>query len=103
MKLKKKYNKVTDNNVDELLAHLEQMEVQFAFYVTETENLDKEALAIQESGEDVTPAGTKRLQELYDKVEELFVRYQKDVKIHTVLQERVVKYFKDKYNIDLGL
>ena len=103
MKLKKKNDKITDSHVDELLAQLEQMEIQFAFYVTETENLDKEALAIQSSGEDVTPEGSKRLDELFNKVEELFIRYQRDVKMHNDIQKRVGKYFKDKYNIDLGL
>lgn len=103
MKLKKKDNNLTDKDVDDMLLKLEQMEKQFAFYVEETDNIDKEAFAIQQSGEDVTPAGSKRLEELYSKVEELFVRYQKDLKVHDELQQRVNKHFKNKYNIDLGL
>ena len=103
MKLKNKDDNLSDKNVDDILLKLEQMEKQFAFYVEETDNIDREAFAIQQSGEDVTPAGSQRLEQLYSKVEELFVRYQKDLKVHDELQQRVNKHFKDKYDIDLDL
>ena len=92
-----------DKNVDDMLNQLELLDTQFKFYVTETEKLDKQALAIAESQEDITPEECKKLDVIMNKIEELFVRYQKDAKIYENILARVNKHFKDKYNIDLGL
>lgn len=92
-----------DKNVDDMLNQLELLDTQFKFYVSETEKLDKQALAIAESQEDVTPESCKKLDVIMNKIEELFVRYQKDAKIYEAILIRVNKHFKDKYNIDLGL
>jgi archaellum component FlaC len=100
MKLKEE---TPDKNVDDMLNQLELLDTQFKFYVTETEKLDKQALALAESQEDITPEGCKKLDNIMNKIEELFVRYQKDAKIYETILARVNKHFKDKYNIDLGL
>lgn len=92
-----------DKNVDDMLNQLELLDKQFRFYVAETEKLDQEALALAESQEDVTPQGCKKLDTIMNKIEELFVRYQKDAKIYDATLQRVNKHFKDKYNIDLNL
>jgi hypothetical protein len=92
-----------DKNVDDMLNQLELLDTQFKFYVAETEKLDKQALALAESQEDITPEGCKKLDIIMNKIEELFVRYQKDAKIYDATLQRVNKHFKDKYNIDLGL
>jgi len=93
----------SDKNVDDMLNQLELLDTQFKYYVTETEKLDKQALALAESQEDITPEGCKKLDNIMNKIEELFVRYQKDAKIYETILARVNKHFKDKYNIDLGL
>ena len=100
MKLKEE---APDNNVDDMLNQLELLDTQFKFYVSETEKLDKQALALAESQQDITPEGCRKLDDIMNKIEELFVRYQKDAKIYEIMLARVNKHFKVKYNIDLGL
>lgn len=97
---RKKNTPQQDKDIENMLHQIQLINTQFEFYVNETDNLDRQAVQIQDSGEDITPAGCKQIDELYNKVEELHVRYQKDVKIYNELMVRVTKYFKDRYDID---
>jgi len=92
----------SDKNVDDMLHQLDLINIQFEFYVSETEKLDKQAVKISEH-EDVTPSDAIKLDKILNQIEELYVRYQKDAKIYDALLARIGKHFKDKYNIDLGL
>lgn len=92
----------SDKNIDDMLHQLELMNTQFEFYVSETEKLDKQALVISKH-DDITATDAIKLDKILSKIEELFVRYQKDAKIYNDLLQRINNHFKDKYNIDLGL
>jgi hypothetical protein len=92
----------SDKDVDGMLHQLELLNTQFEFYFSETGKLDQQALKISQH-EDITSSDAIKLDKLIDKIEELFVRYQKDVKIYNALLARIGKHFTGKYNIDLGL
>lgn len=88
---------MTDAEVDKKLVQLDVMEKQFEFYVNETIKVDVEV----EGVDDDTDDGTVEM--LGKRVEELFIRYQRDVKMYRELIKEIEEHFKSKYGLDLDL
>ena len=88
---------MTDAEVDKKLVQLDVMEKQFAFYVNETAKVDIEVEGIDDD------TNNMEVEMLGRRVEELLIRYQKDVKIYLELIKEIEVHFKSKYGLDLNL
>jgi len=88
---------MTDAEVDKKLVQLDVMEKQFEFYVNETIKVDVEVEGIDDDTDDGT------VEMLGKRVEELFIRYQRDVKMYRELIKEIEVHFKSKYGLDLDL
>lgn len=95
--------KINDNNVDDQLKRLDVMEAQFDFYVDETVKIDKEVDAIDKDKDMSYEAREEKMQRIFNKTEELYVRYKKDLIEYDKLVNEIDLYFKNKYHIDLKL
>jgi len=95
--------KVNDDNVDDQLKRLDIMEAQFDFYVDETLKIDKEVDIIDKDKDISYEAREEKMQKIFNKTEELYVRYKKDLIEYEKLIEEIDAYFKKKYHIDLKL
>lgn len=92
-----------DKELEYLYGQVECMNKQFVFYIDETSRLEKEAERIHGDGENITPNGLVKLDDIEKRIEELFKRYSSDRKFYFDLIEKINKYFKAKYNLDLNL
>ena len=88
---------MTDAEVDKKLVQLDVMEKQFEFYVNETAKVDIEVEGIDDD------TNNMEVEMLGRRVEELLIRYQKDVKIYLELIKEIEVHFKSKYGLDLNL
>ena len=88
---------MTDAEVDKKLVQLDVMEKQFEFYVNETAKVDIEVEGIDDD------TNNMEVEMLSRRVEELLIRYQKDVKIYLELIKEIEVHFKSKYGLDLNL
>ena len=93
--MKKKY--MTDEEVDKKLIQLDTMEKQFEFYINETSKVDIEVEGIDDNTDG------EEIEALNKRVEELFIRYQRDVKIYQELIKEIELHFKNKYGLELDL
>ena len=88
---------MTDAEVDKKLVQLDVMEKQFEFYVNETAKVDIEVEGIDDD------TNNMEVEMLGRRVEELLIRYQKDVKMYLELIKEIEVHFKSKYGLDLNL
>jgi hypothetical protein len=93
--MKKKY--MTDEEVDKKLIQLDTIEKQFEFYINETSKVDIEVEGIDDNTDG------EEIEALNKRVEELFIRYQRDVKIYQELIKEIELHFKNKYGLELDL
>jgi hypothetical protein len=86
---------------EQYLDTLDMLSKQFDFYELESRKLDKEAAGLEiKIDEDVF---NSKLEEINKKMEELYVRYQKDRKIFIETIKKVKNYFFNKYGVVLDL
>ena len=88
---------MTDAEVDKKLVQLDVMEKQFEFYVNETAKVDIEVEGIDDD------TNNMEVEMLGRRVEELLIRYQKEVKMYLELIKEIEVHFKSKYGLDLNL
>jgi len=88
---------------EHLIDQLGLISSQFDFYEKECHKLDKEALQIQELGEDITPEAADKLDKIVSKLDELYARYQRDRETYSKLIIQANEYFKKKYGVNFNL
>jgi hypothetical protein len=86
---------------EQYIDQLELLTKQFNFYETECAKLDSEAVVLQQHTEDtdINP----KLDKLVCKMEELYMRYNKDRKVYLDLITKVKSYFFNKYGVVIDL
>jgi uncharacterized protein (DUF342 family) len=86
---------------EQYIDQLELLTKQFNFYENECAKLDSEAIALQQNTEDTE--NSFKIDKLSNKMEELYVRYNKDRKIYLEIITKVKSYFFNKYGVVIDL
>jgi hypothetical protein len=86
---------------EQLIDQLEQLTEQFKFYETECARLDSEAIVLQQDID--TADNGDKIDKLMYRMEELYVRYNKDRKIYLETITKVKSYFFNKYGVIVDL
>jgi len=86
---------------EQYIETLEILSKSFDFYELESRKLDKEAAALEAKVDDESFA--HEIDKINRKMDELFVRYQKDRQIYLDTIAQVKNYFFNKYGVVLDL
>lgn len=88
---------------EHLIDQLGIISSQFKFYEKECSKLDEEAQEIQNLDEDITTEDTDKLDVIIKKLDELYVRYQRDRETYGKLITQTNNYFKTRYGVNFNL
>lgn len=82
---------------EQYIDQLELLTKQFKFYEDECAKLDSEAAVLQQETQDADH--NPKLDQLINKMEELYVRYNRDRKVYVETLTKIKSYFFNKYGV----